>query len=374
LNQRPDYAPALLNLAIVSQFYLNNPRLALEKYREYLALPDRPSVAPACEAMARELEAELNLPPRPAGTIVSASPGGNDAGSIATATNRVRVSSGGVSTTNVSRIASAMGSPDQKKDSAGIKVESASKSSESTVAGSPAEQPAPSGKPAPTPSPPKSPKPGFFARINPLNWFRHDSEAGSSSTSPSQTNVASSSIGSTVHSAPEFQHYQYQSPAKPSAGDEAAGNRAFQRGLAAQKANHLPEAIQSYAQATQLNPADFDAFYNLGSAATAAGNLSQALLAYEYALAIRPESSDARYNFALVLKQAKYPEDAANQLERLLSFYPNEARAHLALGNLFAQQLQQPVKAREHYTKVLESDPRNSQAAAIRNWMSRNPP
>src|SRR5882724_2308802 len=38
LQQQPDYAPALLNLAIVSQS-LNDRALALQKYREYLALP-----------------------------------------------------------------------------------------------------------------------------------------------------------------------------------------------------------------------------------------------------------------------------------------------------------------------------------------------
>ncbi|HEY9509775.1 MAG TPA: tetratricopeptide repeat protein, partial [Verrucomicrobiae bacterium] len=37
-----DFAPALLNLAILNQSYLNNRPLALQKYREYLALPNRP--------------------------------------------------------------------------------------------------------------------------------------------------------------------------------------------------------------------------------------------------------------------------------------------------------------------------------------------
>jgi tetratricopeptide (TPR) repeat protein len=157
-------------------------------------------------------------------------------------------------------------------------------------------------------------------------------------------------------------------------GDEVAGKRAFNRGWQAQQKNHLPEAIESYVQATKLNPADYDAYYNLGSVATTAGNLLQALMAYEFALAIRPESADARYNFALTLEQAKYPVDAKEQLERLLSLYPNETRAHLALGNLFAFQLHQPARAREHYAKVLEVDPRNSQAATIRSWMAHNPP
>jgi tetratricopeptide (TPR) repeat protein len=87
-------------------------------------------------------------------------------------------------------------------------------------------------------------------------------------------------------------------------------------------------------------------------------------------MAIRPESIDARYNFALVLKQANYVVDAANELEKLLAAYPNEARAHLAVGTWYAGPLNQQMKAREHYLKVLEIDPSNPQAPAIRDWLS----
>jgi len=56
----------------------------------------------------------------------------------------------------------------------------------------------------------------------------------------------------------------------------------------------------------------------------------------------------------------------------LLVTYPNEARAHLTLGNLYAI-LRQPARAREHYVKVLEIDPRNPQAPNIRDWLKANP-
>ena len=42
LKQQPGYAPAILNLA-VTEIYLNNPSLALQKYQEYLALEPRPN-------------------------------------------------------------------------------------------------------------------------------------------------------------------------------------------------------------------------------------------------------------------------------------------------------------------------------------------
>jgi tetratricopeptide (TPR) repeat protein len=148
----------------------------------------------------------------------------------------------------------------------------------------------------------------------------------------------------------------------------------FAQGVQAQQAHRLPEAMQSYRLATQADPTLFEAHYNLGLAATEAGNLAAALAAYEHALAVQPQSLDGRYNFALVLKQANYLGDAVNELERVLATYPNETRAHLALGNLYAQQFHQPAKARQHYLRVLEVEPRHPQASAIRYWLAANPP
>jgi tetratricopeptide (TPR) repeat protein len=132
--------------------------------------------------------------------------------------------------------------------------------------------------------------------------------------------------------------------------------------------------MRAYQQAAQLDPAYYEPHYYLGVASAVSGNLPRALLAYETALAIRPESLDARIYFAQTLKQANYPIDAAVELEKVLASYPNDARAHLTLGNLYAQQLRNPVKAREHYFKVLDKDPRNPRAAEIRFWLASNPP
>jgi tetratricopeptide (TPR) repeat protein len=177
-------------------------------------------------------------------------------------------------------------------------------------------------------------------------------------------------VPSPLPAVPRFPRYHYRAPIKPTPGDRSAAERAFAQGVQAHQAQHLQEAIASYRRALQLDPAFFDASYNLGLAATLAGNLPLALSSYENALAIRPNSDDARYNFALLLKQANYLPDAANELEKVVAEYPNDSRAHLALGNLYAQQLQQPAKAREHYVKVLEIDPRNPQAAAIGSWLT----
>jgi tetratricopeptide (TPR) repeat protein len=142
----------------------------------------------------------------------------------------------------------------------------------------------------------------------------------------------------------------------------------------AQEARRLPEAVQAYHLAAQLDPSLFEAHYNLGLVLTQSGNLPAALAAYEDALAIQPRSLDARYNFALVLKQANYITDAGVEFERVVAIYPNETRVHLALGYLYAQQFHQPAKARQHYLKVLEVEPHHPQANEIRYWLVANPP
>jgi superkiller protein 3 len=141
----------------------------------------------------------------------------------------------------------------------------------------------------------------------------------------------------------------------------------------AQESGLLPVAVRSYRAATLEDPAFYEAQYNLGLAASQEGDPRTALAAYENALAIQPDSLPARYNFALLLQQANYPVDAAHEFEKVLVAHPDEIRAHLALGNIYAQQLRQSAKARQQYLKVLDADPHHPQAEAIRSWLTNNP-
>jgi Flp pilus assembly protein TadD len=392
VKQEPRYAPALLNLAIVSQAYLNDRPAALQNYREYLALTVHPANEAAVQAAASELEQELNPAPRKPPTVASAAP----AAVVANAPKPAVHAASPARPEPATDVVNAAPTPPPVEP----KIEVAKLSPE------PAVKPAPESPSSPQPAhpvtqpnapsisqktateTPKTAKPGFFSRINPLHVLHRDSKANSQLTEASagsgaavnaaETSAPKRAGGTSADSSapliPGGRRYHYRAPAKPVAGDEDAAQREFAQGFQAQQAGHLPEAIQSYRRATQLDPADFDAYYNLGLAATSAGNIQQALAAYEHALAIRPESPDARYNFGLVLKKANYLPDAINEFNRLLSTYPKEPRAHLALGNIYAQVLHQPAKAREHYLKVLENDPHNFQAAAIREWMMANPP
>jgi len=231
-------------------------------------------------------------------------------------------------------------------------------------------------------TPPKSPKRGLLSKINPARLFSSSGDkpipAAPPQSTPSRsgdTKTETSGLAKqTEPPATPAARYKYLSPAQPKPGDRTEAERAYSQGVRAAKAQRLMQALEAYRRATELDPAYFDAQYNLGVVTAAAGDLQAALVAYEHALAIHPDSLDARYNFALSLQQANFPVDALNEFEKLLASYPDESRAHLAVGNLYAQQFRQPAKAREHYLKVLATDPKNSQASAIRYWLTENPP
>jgi tetratricopeptide (TPR) repeat protein len=258
-----------------------------------------------------------------------------------------------------------------------------------------------------TGAPPKVAKRSFLERINPLNLFRSSDDrpvkptelrpvAHSPQNEPARPGEVNEklhrprpgtaepdSVDTNLQAPPPSGspgHYAYKSPPPPSSGNEEDAERAFEQGWHAYQTHRLPEAMQAYRLAIQADPSLFEAHYNLGLVATEVGNLTLALTSYENALAIEPKSPearlksiDARYNFALVLKQANFPADAARELEKLLAAYPNETRAHLALANLYAQQLSKPAKAREQYLKVLEAEPQCSAATAIRCWLRDHP-
>jgi tetratricopeptide (TPR) repeat protein len=147
----------------------------------------------------------------------------------------------------------------------------------------------------------------------------------------------------------------------------------MQEAVKAQRARNTNQALRAYQVSINADPTYFDAQYNAALLALQAGDLNHALAGWETALALEPDSLNARYNFALALKQANYMHDAAVELERILEAKPNDSRAHLTLANLYSQQLNERGKARVHYMKLLELEPRNPQAPAIRFWLASNP-
>lgn len=160
---------------------------------------------------------------------------------------------------------------------------------------------------------------------------------------------------------------------KPAAGDRKAAQAALAQGQQAQQARKLAEATQYYRRAVALDPGYFEAQYCLGLATYETRNFKAATAAWEAALKLQPDSVAARYNYALTLKADGQNQPAAAELEKLLALHPDEARAHLILGILYAEKIPDLPRARKHYQRVLQLDPQNSQASAIRAWLAAHP-
>ncbi len=411
LKAQPNYGPALLDLAIVAQEHLKDRPLALRTYREYLNLKPVPENAPAVQAIVRQLEQEL-APPRPVAAVASAETRPPPPTPKPASTETVRTSTPAKSF--LAEVPRSIPPPKSEPSNNSARTGPVLNLSKSPASAPAAVQPAyqvekvpsePTLRPAedvasPPAAPPRAPvqalnepsmpterapagrapKRGFFQRINPINLFSGGSKAPPAAPPPlsepaalaRETEVSDNAAAGEAPRSSEagnVARYKYRAFAPLEAGNRAQAETFFAQGIREQQARHLTDAIRAYSRAVEVDQSFFDAQYNLGLAAFQAGSLPLALSAYENALAVVPESEEARYNFALALKQANYTADAANELEKVVARYPNDSPAHLALGNLYAQQLNQPAKARLHYRKLLEIDPRNPQAAAVQSWL-----
>ncbi len=387
IAQQPNYAPALLNLAIIAQAYPNERPLALQKYRQYLALTPKPADWDEVNTIAGELERELVLaahlpanegpanPPRPgpsnytrpapANTVArnetpSAPAGGAESDSDTAPSRPPEVVQ--VQSQTAMRVATGSNAPVSRTTNVAARTSSGD---DSVVISPPVDDAAPG----------DTARPGFFQRMNPF----HREPAPVQTPGPvAENNPSATTAGNAAAPAPRVPRYSYVSPAKPAEGNRAQAERYFAQAMEAQHDHQSQDAERLYRAATQADPSFFEAQSNLGLSAYNAGDMTQALLAYEIALAIKPESFNARLNFALALIKAGYIMDAAQELERLLAASSNEtpdhlAMAHLTLANLYAAQFHRPAAARPHYQKVLDLDPQNSQATIIRYWLRDHP-
>jgi tetratricopeptide (TPR) repeat protein len=405
LKQQSDYGPALLNIAVVSQTYLNNRPYALQKYREYLVANAHATDWDSVKATAHQLEEELTPVANPATNAVNPTnvprPASNNLARTVPAPPRIEPVSNTPRSEPVELVrTSAPSQPVVKPDVVRLPDSPTVKVADG-VDMSPVSRPPQPSNSSPDPqitarasdyAEPATPeKRGFLQRMNP---FHRDPKPvatptplpppESPATNPVQVASVSRNTGTMSRTAtPAAQplpiaRYTYVSPPRPAEGDHKEGARLFTQGAQAQHDHETKQAVALYRAATQADPAYFEAQLNLGFTAFDAGDITQSLLAYETALAIKPDSFIARFNFALALQRANYIQDSAQELERLIASSPADeppqhlALAHLTLANLYANEFHRPAFARPHYLKVLDLDPHNSQATVIRYWLSEN--
>jgi tetratricopeptide (TPR) repeat protein len=412
IKAHPDCAAAILNLAAIADEYLRDRALALQNYRAYLALMPRPANWDEVNAIVNGLEQKQVV-------AESKPPPVANSGNESQAEPAPEQTQPKTQTPGPTHIATSPKPPPVHRTYSNppphylppteiVEVQPEPVLRTSPEAQEPAlQQQPPVSVEASTP-PSKTEKTGVLHELNPLNWF-HSSAPGkkyeengitplpppnsandrvSSTPLPPKPEAISNSSAPAgkpvivpakpIHivqpAPPAFPRYLYLSPGKPRTGDRKAAVRAFAEAQKFELEQKLAPAMKSYEHAARLDPSWFEAQYNYGVLAYRLREFDHSLAAYEMALAVQPDSLDARYNFALTLKAAGYELDAVDELKKILASSPDETRAHLALANLYAQQLRDFPQARTHYLKVLELDPANPQATDIRFWLSSNPP
>jgi tetratricopeptide (TPR) repeat protein len=362
----PDYAPALLNLATVERQYLRDDAQALKNYRAYLALTPRPANWDAVNDLVNSLAQPPQLAavkPPPAKESDTTVPAKTNAGETKPPANAAARPSLPPKMPPGGRSATASPRPASTTEVVTVPPEQA----KAIVAASNVPAPETPAKPAPRRF--DSPRVAQNYARSGVTPLTSDNSGSAPATPP-----PAATVKLVPPAPPAFPRYLYLAPPKPKAGDRTAAARAFAAGYQSEQNHDLTAAMNSYRQAAELDPAWFQAQYNYAVLANRLRDYPHSLAASEMALALQPDSADARYNFALALKSAGYATDAVNELKKVVAANPDEARAQLALGNLYAEQMRDPAQAREHYLRWLQLDPRNPQATNIRFWLSANPP
>lgn len=378
LKRDPNYAPAMLNLAILYH-QLNQPAKALELYRAYLKLTPTPPHADEIAKLVHDLDLKQRIIITPEGapshTAVPAPAPGPAPQSAkityapsnpATTMPKPLPAESPPAQTYVPPPAAA---PAQASAPPPATVPtppriSASNSNPQTPAGTASNATPLDSAPEPVvnetaPVPRKS----ITQRLNPLNWFSGKSKS-SGSGAAAEADPPPLPAGS---------RYEYPPTITPIPGDRAQAKQLVAEAIRARQAGDAAQTIRAYKDAAATDPTFYDASYGLGLAALNTRDYPTALQALHRALALQEDSAEARYAFAWALQKRGYTEDAVHELGKLVEQHPNEARAHLLLGSLYAEKLHQPKLAREQFMQTLDLDPSNAQAETIRGWLKLNP-
>ncbi len=363
LKQQPDYRPALLNLATVQHHQLNDRAEALKRYRDYLALQPRESDWDAVSAIAKSLEPTTAAPaqPRvqPAAQPIAATTNTNITRPVATVTPKPVATTPPPAVRPIQTQTAPPPAPEVVKLAPEPVIKTSPEDSRAVLTSS-----AVTNAPVKTASgngthgtyATKEAKPEQKGLLSKLNPFKRDAKLNATPVAATISPRAANESSAVSRSA-----------------DRKSAEQALATGQQLQRTGKLAEALQSYKRATLLDENYFEAQYCLGLAAFESRSFKVAAGAWEKAIVIRPDSADARYNLALTRKAEGRFQNAADELEQMLSLHPDEARGHLTLGNLYAEQLRDIPLARTHYNRVLQLDPRNPQAQAIRYWLVANP-
>ncbi len=132
----------------------------------------------------------------------------------------------------------------------------------------------------------------------------------------------------------------------------------------------LPQAIEAYRHALELDPSLADAHCNLGTAHYNRGERDAARVAYEAALEQQSSHREANFNLANLLEEAGRREAAIHHYKRAVAADPCFSDAHLNLALLY-EKIGIPRRGRDHWRRYLQIAPDGAWAEVARQRLRR---
>ncbi len=118
----------------------------------------------------------------------------------------------------------------------------------------------------------------------------------------------------------------------------------------------IPEAIEHYQKAIEIDPTCADAYNNLGTIYLNQGRLDEAARLYYRAIDIYPSFAEAYNNLGILLMRQGRPAEAIEQFQKALELEPDNAEIQNNLANIFTTQ-GRVDEAIEHYRLALKQMP-----------------
>jgi len=133
------------------------------------------------------------------------------------------------------------------------------------------------------------------------------------------------------------------------------------RGVVLVRLGRLPEGIEQYTRALQLNPDSAEAHFNLGLALMKLNRAGEAIGQFEQALVVRPDLARAHNNLAVALVHSGRLQEGIGHYERALQIDPDYVEAHNNLG-LALMKLDRVAEAIGQFGQALAISPGSAEA------------
>ena len=137
---------------------------------------------------------------------------------------------------------------------------------------------------------------------------------------------------------------------------EAEARREYERGLELQELGNLPDALEAFGSAIQLDPDMPDLYTARGYVYYLYGATSSALADLNRSLEVNPDSSQAYYYRGLVLASSDDPDDAVLNFSKAVQLDPGMTMAYYSRAKVYFEDEEYDL-ALEDLSAAIDTDP-----------------